>query len=453
MMKKITFILAAAIVLISSPKVVGQASQECNIKYNLFKGELQTKKYDLAYPKLLSLMKDCPKLSVNIYKFGDKLAKAKYKSVENKTEYSDLITKIYKQRLQYFKKDEAKVHSDYATFLAKNKLANDTEIFSLLEKAYAIDPTRMGVKNIYKYFQGITDRNKDTDPQKVFDTYDDVLESVGEKLDYYSKKLTAIIAKTDAVETLGKRDKINLRAYTVNSKALGQVEAGLDNIIVELSTCDRLIPLYTRDFEANNTNAKWLKRAVSRMYAKECTEDALYEKLVEAYVAADPSPEASVFFAGILYKKGKESEAMEYYKKAVDQQPDAFKKAENLYKIAQLFAKKGRKSQARNYANQALQNKPSMGKAYLLIAGLYASSLSQCGNTEFDKRMVYVAALRKARKAASVDPSIASKAAKYIRNYISQEPSKKLIFTKGIKSGTPYQIKCWIGETVKVPQK
>ena len=47
----------------------------------------------------------------------------------------------------------------------------------------------MGVRNIYKYFQGVTDRNKDTNPQKVFDTYDDVLESVGEKLDYYSKKL------------------------------------------------------------------------------------------------------------------------------------------------------------------------------------------------------------------------------------------------------------------------
>lgn len=450
-MKKITFILVAVIGLLST-SVVAQ-SQDCTIKYNLFKGEVQTKKYDAAYPKLISLMNDCPKLSVNIYKYGDKLAKAKLKTAANKGEFTALIKKIYEQRLQYFKKDEAKVHSDYATYLAKNKLGSDGEIFSLLEKAYKIDPTRMGVKNIYKYFQGVTDRNKDSNPQKVFDTYDDVLESVGEKLDYYSKKLVPLQAKADAGETLGKRDKTNLRAYTINSKALGQVEAGLDNIIVELSTCDRLIPLYTRDFEANKTNAKWLKRAVSRMYAKECTEDPLYEKLVEAYVAADPSPQASVFFAGILYKKGKETEAMEYYKKAVEQEPDAFKKAENLYKIAQLFAKKGRKSQARNYANQALQNKPSMGKAYLLIANLYATSANACGSTEFDKRMVYAAALRKARRAASVDPSIASKAAKYIKNYLSQEPSRKLIFTVGIKPGTPHTIKCWIGETVKVPQK
>lgn len=451
-MKKTIFILAA-IALLLTGNVTAQNSQNCNITYNLFKGEVQTKKYDAAQIKLVSLMKDCPKLSVNIYKFGDKLAKAKFKKATDKTEFSNLIKKIYEQRLQHFKKDEAKVHSDYATFLSKNKLATDAEIFVLLEKAYSIDPTRMGVKNIYKYFQGVTDKNKDSNPQKVFDTYDDVLESVSKKLDYYSKKLVPIKAKVENGETLGKREKINLRAYTVNSKALGQVEAGLDNIIVELSTCDRLIPLYTRDFESNKTDAKWLKRAVSRMYAKECTEDPLYETLVEAYVAADPSPEASVFFAGILYKKGKESEAMEYYKKAVEQQPDAFKKAENLYKIAQLFAKKGMKSKARNYANQAIKNKPSMGKAYLLIAGLYASSANACGATEFDKRMVYVAALRKAKRAAAVDPSVASKAAKYIRNYKSQEPSKKLIFTKGIKSGTSHTIKCWIGETVKVPQK
>ncbi len=96
-----------------------------------------------------------------------------------------------------------------------------------------------------------------------------------------------------------------------------------------------------------------------------------------------------------------------------------------------------------------------MGKAYLLIAGLYASknSVASCGSSEFEQRMVYTAALRKARRAASVDPSIASRAARYIKNYLSQEPSKKLIFTKGIKPGTPFAIKCWINETVKVPQK
>lgn len=439
--------------MLSASKVNAQASQECTIKYNLFKGEVQTKKYDAAYPKLLSLMNDCPKLSVNIYKYGDKLAKAKLKAGGDKQEFTALIKKIYEQRLQYFKKDEAKVHSDYATFLAKNKLASDAEIFGLLEKAYSVSPKDMSVKNIYKYFGGVTEKNKDSNPQKVFDTYDDVLESIGEKLEDYRKKLKPLLEAQTKGEGLSKKDERRLNAYTKNSSLLGRVESGLDKIIIDLSTCDRLVPLYTRDFEANKTNAKWLSRAVSRMFSKNCTDEPLYEKLVEAWVAADPSPKTTVYYAGILYKKGKETEAMEYYKKAVDQEPDANEKAKNLYKIAQLFAKKGQKSQARTYARRALQNNPNFGKAYLLIANLYATSANQCGSTEFEKRMVYTAALIQARRAAAVDPSIGSKAAKYIKNYVSQEPSRKLLFNQTIKPGTPHTIKCWINETVKVSAK
>jgi len=449
-MKKITFILAAIVLLSNTVN----AQNNCTITYNLFKGEVQTKKYDAAYLKLISLMEECPKLSINIYKLGDKVAKDRFKNATDKTAAFAFIKKVYEQRLQHFpKKDAAKANSDYATFLTKNKLASEDVVFGYLEKAYSIDPTKMGVRNIYTYFQGVTDRNKDTNAQLVFDTYDDCLEAVGKKLQDYSKKLKPLLDATERGEELSKKDKRLLRAYTVNSKALGTVESGLDRIIIDLSTCDRLIPLYNRDFEANKTNAKWLKRAVSRMYAKECTEDALYEKLVGAYVASDPSPQASVFFAGILYKKGKETEAMEYYKKAVDQEPDVFKKAENLYKIAQLFAKKKQKSKARNYANQALASNPNMGKAYLLIASLYASSANACGTSEFDKRMVYVAAINKVKRATVVDPSISSKARKYLKNYRSQEPSKKMIFTKGIAAGTSWPIKCWIGETVRVPKK
>lgn len=452
-MKKGFILLASLFLFVGINEMEAQANQqECTIKYNLFKGDYQSKKFEEAYPNWMYLMDNCPSLSINIYKFGEKLAKERFKNSSNKAEAAALVKRVYEQRLKHYPtKNPAKVHSDYASFLLKENLASDNEVFALLEKAYNVDPTSMGVKNVYRYFQGVTDRNKDSNPQKVFDTYDDVLEAVGKKLQSYSKKLKPLLDKQEAGQELDKKEKRNLRAYSVNSKALGLVEGGLDAIIVELSTCERLIPLYTRDFESKKNDGVWLKRAVSRMYNKECTEDPLYEKLVEALVKANPSPETSVFYAGILYKRGKINEAMTYYQQAVDQEPDAYKKANNLYKIAQLFSKKGQKSKARNYANQALKNNPNLGKAYLLIAGMYASSANQCGNDEFEKRMVYVAALNKARRASKVDPSITSTANKYIKNYKSQMPSKKLIFTKGIQSGSAHKVGCWIGETVKVP--
>ena len=191
-----------------------------------------------------------------------------------------------------------------------------------LEKAYKIDPTRMGVKNIYRYFQGVTDKFKDSDPQKVFDTYDDVLESVSEKLADYAKKLAPLNKKEEAGEELDKREARNLRAYTINSSALGQVEGGLDNIIVELSTCERLIPIFTRDFEMNKSNAKWLKRSVSRMFNKECTDDPLFEKLAIAYAEADPSSDAYTFVARVLSDKGDESGAEKMRMKAFELETD-----------------------------------------------------------------------------------------------------------------------------------
>jgi len=445
-MNKITFLLAALLLLVSvKSNAQEDIKRECTIKYNLFKGDYQSKKYEEAYVNWIYLMDNCNDLSVNIYKFGSNLA-------EDVRKDPVLAKRVYEQRLQYFpKKNPAKVHSDYATYLAKNKLVSEDEIFSILEKGYMIDPTKMGVKNLYMYFQGVTDRNRDTNPQKVFDTYDDVLENVTIKLEGYAAKLKKLT--TDSTKVLGKREKSLLRAYTVNSKALGTVESNLDVIISEIATCERLVPLYQRDFEANKTNAVWLKRAVSRMFNKGCQSEPLFEILVRAYAEASPSPEAYAFLASVLEDKGDVNGASQMRQKSFELETDPLKKAKIKLKFAQAAKGRGQLSKARSLARQALKFNPNFGKAYLFIARLYQSSVNNCGKNEFEKRMVYVAALSKVKKAAAVDPSISGIAAKYIRSYSGNVPSKKVIFTAGVNPGSSYTIKCWIGETVRVPQK
>ena len=443
-MKKITFLLAAIMLLaIAKTNAQDDAKRECTIKYNLFNGDFKSKKYDEAFVNWEYLMDNCKDLSVNIYQYGATLA-------EDVRKDPALAKKVYEQRLQYFpNKKPAKVHSDYATYLSKNKLASDDEVFNILEKAYKISPKDMGVKNIFKYFQGVTERNKDTNPQVVFDTYDDVLESVGEKLDGYTVKINKLTK--DSTVVLGKKDQKRLRGYRINSKALGQVEGGLDAIISEIATCERLIPLYKRDFEANKGNAVWLRRAVSRMFNKGCQEDPLYETLAKAYAESAPSPDSYSFYAGILEKNGDVSGAADMRQKAFDLETDPLKKAKTKLKFAQAAKSRGQLSKARSLAREALSFNPNFGKAYLLIGRLYQSSVNNCGSNEFEKRMVYAAALRQAQKASSVDPSISTTARKYINSYRANLPSKKIIFTAGIAPGSSYKINCWIGETVRVP--
>lgn len=442
-MKKIT-LLFAIIVLVAIGKTNAQddLTQECTIKYNLFKGDFQSKKFDDSFVNWIFLMDKCPDLSVNIYKFGSTLA-------EDVKKDPVLAKKVYDQRLKYFPNDNpAKVHSDYADYLANNKLASDDETFEILQKAYKLSPRDMSVKNIYKYFQGVTDKFKDTDPKKVFDTYDDVLESIGDKLDDYTTKINEITK--DSARVLDEKEKKSLIIYQINSAALGQIEGGLDNIISDIATCERLIPLYKRDFEIYKSDAIWLRRAVSRMFNKGCQEDPMFETLAKAYAEATPSPDSYTFYAGILDKNGDNSGAAAMRKKAFDLETDPLKKAKYKLNSAEQAKSRGQLANARALAREALSYNPNYGKAYLLIGRLYQASVNECGNNEFEKRMVYAAALRQVQKAASVDQSISSVAERYIASYRANLPDKKTIFTSGANEGASYSIKCWINETVTI---
>ncbi len=438
-MKKITYLLSG-LLFIAIITVKGQdKSQECNNKYYLFKGDVTSRRYKDAKPKLNWLMNDCPSLSINIYKYGAKVAE--------KTEDIALAEKVYKTRLVNFpNKGVAKAHSDYATFLAKNKLKTEREIFNILQKAYEISPKDMGVKNIFKYFKGIISMYEDANPQKVFDTYDDVMESVSEKLDDYNKKLAPLLIK-DSLGTLDAKERKRLNIYKINSNALGMVESGLDADISAIATCERLIPIYSRDYEANKLNGVWLKRSVSRIYRKGCQTDPLFEKLAKSYADVTQSADAFNFIASILERNGDSHEANQMRKKAFNLETNPLKKARLKLREAQGT---GNKTRARALAYKALRYNPNMGKAYLLIASLYAKSANSCGSDEFSKRMVYVAALNKALKAKRVDPG--SGAGRYIKNYKGNIPSKKLVFQKGIAPGSSHRVGCWIGETVRVPK-
>lgn len=453
-MKKMKQILALTFFMFSAMVVFSQTAEDANIKYNLFKGDFKSKKYDAAFENWMWCMDNCPTLSVNIYKYGIKIAKHKLEvaSESEKQKAVDLVLRVFNQRLEYkFKNDNsAKIINDIATFKAEQG-ASQEEVYGLIEKAFKADPTAVSPKNMYKYFDVILKKYKDTNPQIVFDTYDEVGEGVEVKRAAYSKKIDAINAKDST--NLSAKDKRNRKIYQQILTNLTIVEGGLDAKLAAISTCENLIPLNKRNFEAKKNDVEWLRRAVSRMYNKKCTDDPFYDTLVEKYVKADPSPQASVFYAGILMKNGETTKAMEYFKQAVDQESDSYKKAGHLLKVSQILSRKGRKTEARTYAYRALKNAPTMGKAYLIIAGMYAKSANSCGTDVVSKRMVYVAALNKAIKAKSVDPSISRLANKYIRSYSNNMPSKKDLFVAGIDAGSTHRIGCWINETVRVQSK
>lgn len=451
MMKKITYTIAGLFFLVTtlnSNAQMDMSVQDCTVEYNLFKGDVQGKNFTEAKKRLDNLMANCPKLSVNIYKLGVKIAEDMIANGD-KTAGIALTKKVYDQRITHFPKDLGKVYSDYANFCAENG-GSEVEVMNLLEKGYKADPTGLSAKNIYKYFDYVLESNKNTNVQKILDTYDDINDALEEKTGKYQQRLSKLIAKEEAGATLGKKQAKSKRIAEGVLNNIGIIEGGLDQKIEELLTCERLVPLYRRDFESNKSNAQWLKRAVSRMYHKECTADALYEELAKAYAQADPSADSYMFLSNILEDKGKVAEAKDMRKKAIDLETDPTKKSKLLLQEAQDLSKRGSRSAARAKANEALNYNPSNGNAYLLIASMYAKSANSCGDNLFSKRMVYVAALNKARRAAVVDPSMGQKVKRFVNSYKANIPTKQDGFSEGYKAGDTFKIGCWIGETVRV---
>jgi len=326
-------------------------------------------------------------------------------------------------------------------------------LYECFDAAYKLDEkTFTNPKSLYTYFSLMVDMfDAGKKPAKdLFNKYDDIAEKIDSEIQNYSVKLNKLIEKEDAGTALTSKEKKYKNFYESYLKAYDQISGSIDSKLGERANCDNLIPLYQKDFEENKHDAVWLKRAVSRMFNKECTDDPLYIKLVKAYDEEAPSALTKYFVAGLLLKDGKETEAINYFNQSYDLETDSFKKSKLAYKIGLILKKKGRFGQARGYFRKALKLNPSNGKPHLAIAAMYAASANNCGDTTFNKRAVYWLAADEARRAARVDPTLKKASAKTVANYMAKAPSKADIFTAA-NSGQTIKIGCWIGRSVKVP--
>ncbi len=437
-----------------------QQDEECMTKLSIFHEYVKAKNYDAAYEPWMAVRNKCPKFNNAIYVDGEKILEDKIEKASgaDKEAFINDLLKLWEQYVENFpsKTPKGEYAAQACQLLYDNKDVmhkSIEELYDCFDAAYVLDKaTFTNPKSLYTYFSlmvDLYDAGKKT-AADLFNKYDDVAEKIEEEIENYSLKLNKLIEKEEAGTALTSKEGKYKRFYESYLKAYDQISTGIDSKLGERANCENLIPLYQKDFEENKQNTVWLKRAVSRMFNKECTDAPLYEKLVKAYDEVSPSADTKVFVAGILIKNGKTSEAERYFKEGYDLETDSFKKAKLAYRIGLILKKKGRYGQARGYFRNALKLNPSNGKSYLAIASMYAASANSCGDTTFNKRAVYWLAADEARKAGRVDPTLKKAAAKSVANYMAKAPSKADIFSAA-NSGQTIRIGCWINSTVTVP--
>lgn len=450
-MTKLTLVLMLFMGLTSlkAQDKYGSDPEKCKMNLSLFHESVKAKNYDEAMEPWEWVYKNCPRASKHTYTDGLKIVKYLLKKGDPKA--FELGNDIYSKRVEYFPSNLGKVYSDWAKFLMKNG-GSEEQINEKLTLAFKADPAGMSVKNIFKFFQNVVDTYKDSDTQKVFDTYDEVVEAVNLKIVDLSKEYNTLQEKIKNGETLNKREqwRVDNEFFEKNLNGLGKIQGGLDGMVESIATCERLIPLYKKTYDVNKSDVVWLKRTASRLSRKDCKSDPFYVSLIEDWVKLDPSVDVLKYLASVYVSQGRVSEA-EALKERIFQMGTPLDKAKFLYSQANDLFKAKKYSQARKKAREVLAQVPSYGRAYILIGRMYQKSANSCGSNEFEKRMVYVAAARKMRQAMKADPSLGSSARRYLKNFIANYPSKTVLLNTGKVSGDSHRVGCWIGETVRIP--
>ncbi|WP_372756408.1 tetratricopeptide repeat protein [Mariniflexile sp.] len=459
MKTKITLLLAALFIGLNIG--FAQQDEECMTKLSIFHEYVKAKNFDAAYQPWMDVRTKCPQFNNAIYIDGEKILTDKIEKstgADKVAAINDLV-KLWEERGVNFpeKTPKGEYGAQSCQLLYDNRaILNKTneELYACFDAAYQADKaTFTNPQSLYTYFSLMVDLfDAGKKPaEDLFNKYDDINEKIEEEVKNYSESLNVLIEKETAGTELTSRENQYKAYYESYLAAYDQIAAGTDEKMGTRANCDILIPLYTKNFEANKENSVWLQRAAGKMSEKECTDDPLFFKLVNAYHELSPSAN-SAFYLGILKdKEGKSNEAISFYKQAIDLETDNFKKSNLNNRIALKLKSRGSYSQARSFFREALRLNPSNGRPYLSIAAMYAASANDCGDTNFNKRAVYWLAADEAQKAARVDPKLAGAAAQSAANYLAKAPQKAEIFSAG-NSGQVIKISCWIGAQVTVPK-
>ena len=446
--------------LLISADLFSQANEDDINALSIFSEYVKAKNYDAAFEPWMELRERSPKFNSAIYVYGERILKHKIKNstTNEKIEYLNDLLKLWKEKRENFPDKtplgdilakSAQLQYDY-----KNDLElNSFEIYSKFDSAYNEDLNSFNnPKNLYTYFKLLVELYDDNlkSAEDLFTKYDEISEKVEKEIKNYTNKVNKFVSTSDEEVSISAKDKRRIKSYNSFLKAYDQISKGMEKDLGDRGNCDNLIPLYENNFDANQNDGKWLSRAMNRLYGKQCDESELFVKIVQKKNELEPNASTAYYLGTIKDKQRNSAEALVYYNQAIELEADSYEKAKILFRIATNFRKNGFFSKARSYYMQTLGFNPSLGKSYLAIAQMYASSAKNCGADNFSQRAVYWLASNEAMKASRVDGTLKSAAIKSSRNYEAKAPQKAEIFSSG-REGEVIEISCWIGRSVKVP--
>ena len=413
------------------------------VLYVSYKDLYTAKKYDDAYVKWQQLFYKYPLISSSVYKVGAVLMKMKISAAQDSVEkqkYIDSLFIVYDQQMRVYPQKEGYVYGrktiDFYNFYIKGQDLNDSLVRLELHKNFALSNKAIEL-------------TKEKTASYVFPTamkltyFEYLLDSISaeEALNnylYYTDVLTQQYEEQDDAAT-----KEKIKTYGIN---------GVDQVFTQsdLSTCEYLIPTFQKKFDAAPDDPKNLKKILTTLGQKGCADSMLYSDVAIALYDIEPNAIYAHTIALIFASREKYEQSLGYFDEAISLEEVDSLKAKYNFEAAKVLNKQRKYSEARQYARKAIELKPDCGKAYILIATMYASTASSVGSDAFEHQAVFWAAVDKLIQAKNADPSVAETANTLISTYSANYPTKESGFMRTssdpVYEGDSYSVGGWIGE-------
>lgn len=389
----------------------------------------------LALKHWRTCCKVCPGSSKNLYINGakmyqDLIEKNEKTNKELAVKYYDTLLMVYDNRIKYFGQ-EAYVLGRKGTDMLKYG-DDPCAAYEVLKKSVDAKKGKSSAGTLYYLTIASTRCEKagTINAEQVLEQFGHSSQYADEAIKYYKSK--------------GKQDKAD--QYM-------EVQGKMVKNVGYLITCEILVPMAQKGYDANKDNAGWLSRMGKFLKAKDCTDEEIFSTIAVRLYELEPTASSAAIIAQMYVKQKDFGKAVEFAKKATEtaeaNDPDL---ADYYYLLAVAENFAGSKSSARSHALKAAGLREGFGDPYYLIGNMYAASASSVGTSACTKGAVYCLAVDMMNKCAAVtdNDELKKKAGSAAASFKKYYPESKDCFFEGIKEGQSVDVGGWIGQAAKV---
>ena len=378
----------------------------------MFNQYIQQKNYLASFPYWNYLYVNIPCYSKHITYYAPTIIKYKMKDLRDNDsiEYDlrkhgliDTVLESYMKRIEYWG-DEGYVLGKLANEMAKLKPNDRKSAIDTFEKSFQMEGYKSDELFPLYYLDAVLDEHRKN--RYSLDSLYDLYFKLQEVIDY------------------------NLENNVKHKDDWVRTDTTLGKMIQPFLTCEKITEFFKPLTDSIPTPALYEK--VSSLLSKAgCTGSEYYAEIAIAMYKLKPTSAAAINIAKSFHSKSDFSTAKDYYLKGVEGVNNAGEKADIYFSVANIEYSNGNCVMAKKYAQSALDANPNHGNAHLIIAYCYAKSASSSTADLIDGRSVFWAAVDRAVKAKTVDPTVAEKANQMINSYSSNFVTKEDAFFKG----------------------